>query len=158
MDLLLKLRPSGGLIVGEKLFHDLSFLKEFREGPMPLPALSDLLLTEKREFVGLYFCIHANHESSAAEFAALCDPRIVRYLSNFKAAQFRHYQNVVNSAVVELRWSAIEPALTEIAQLTDDWYYSTNRANNGEYPSIYGYRNVERILTSYKIVLPQTHY
>jgi hypothetical protein len=158
MDILLKLRTPGQLTVGENLFDNPLFAKKFRDGQMPWLVLSDLLFTDKREFVGVYMGVHQDNIVVAQKFVAACDPRIVRYFPSAEAVKLRRYQNLLNSPVVELRWSPTEPDCADVAQLMDYWYYDTSHVAAVDYPSAYGYRGIENILSAYNITLPKIHY
>jgi hypothetical protein len=113
----------------------------------------------RREFVGIVLYASENDAAIARAFAASSDPKIVRYLSAIEAANVPRYKSEVsNFCVLELRWTSSEPNETEVAQLTDNWYYGTSHATSHDYPTAYGYRGIDRILDAYNMTLPGSHY
>jgi hypothetical protein len=157
MDLFLTLRKPGTLLVGSDLLNTAT--NGYYNGRMPWPALSDILITSRRQFVGVV--LYANRDAAAVpkRLAEVSDPRIVRYLSAQEAARIPRYKSRTSDfCVLELRWSPIEPDDTEVAQLTDDWYYTVPTPGESDHPSAYGYQNVEDIFESYDIIMPESHY
>jgi hypothetical protein len=107
MDILLTLRAPGRLFIGDKLLDDPAIPKGFIEGQMPWSVLSDLLISSRREFVGIVLYANEKDAPAAREFAAASDPRILRYLSPIEATHVPRYKSQAsNFCALELRWTS----------------------------------------------------
>jgi hypothetical protein len=159
MDVLLLLKAPGRLLTGDNLRGDVLKAKGLYYGDMPWWVMSDVLFTNKREFVGVVLYAEAADAAVAQKFASACDPKIARYLPNSEAAKLPRYQPVLgNSSVLELRWSETEPDQEQVTQLGDYWYYQSSHPVQGEYPCAWGYPQIDKILASKRLTLPEPHY
>ncbi len=160
MDIVLLLRKPGRLLVGDDLSGDAINTAGFYSDQMPWWVLSDMLVTRKREFVGIALYAGQSDASMAQRIAAVSDPKIVRHFPTKDAVKLARYKGLLGSnvSVLELRWSPIEPDLQEVAQLNDDWYYKTVHPAKDECPCGWGYAGIERVLASNHLTLPDFHY
>jgi hypothetical protein len=160
MDIILVLTEPGRLLVSDDLRRDAINTVGFYSDQMPWWVLSDMLVTNRREFVGVVLYAGQSDAAMAQRIAAASDPKIARYVPTGDAVKLPRYKGLVGSnvSVLELRWSPIEPDFQEVAQLNDDWYYRTAHPVKDECPCAWGYAGIERILTSNRLILPDLHY
>lgn len=155
MDIFFRMRPPVRFLVGEGILNDPEITNGLHDGPIPWFALSDLLIADQREFVGIVLYAGEEDAATAKDFAASVDPRTARYYSPAEAARIPRYKtDMHNFSVLEFLWSPIEPKETEVAQLLDEWYYYTVQSDSEKFPAAYGYSNIDAILQSYNIKLP----
>jgi hypothetical protein len=160
MDMVLLLTRPGRLLTGGNLRDDVLDARGFHYGRTPWWALSDVLFTNNREFVGVVLYAGEADAAVAQRFALACDPRIARYLPNPAAVQLPRYQSVVSKkvSVLELRWSAVEPDQQEVTRLDDYWYYKSQHPAEDELPCAWCCPEIDGILASIRLVLPRLHY
>ncbi len=161
MDIVLYLLKPGRMIVGEQLMDDDGSVGDLHDGPMPWLALSDILLANRREFVGIALHAHESFAARARSFANACDPKIARYFPNHIAMAIPRYRERLSGtkfSVLELRWSEIEPDEERIEQLNDYWYYRMTDDPDTAFPRAWGIPGIERIMASGDLVFPRRHY
>jgi hypothetical protein len=160
MDMVLLFTEPGHLILGDGLRDDALETMGLYSGQMPWWVQSDMLVTKKRELVGIVLYAGESDAHKAQQLATVSDPKVVRYLPTDEAVKLPRYKGLLGSNVsaLELRWSSIEPDLQEVAQLNDDWYYKTAHPTKNECVCAWGYPGIERILASNRLTLPESHY
>jgi len=160
MDMLLLLKAPGHLLTGDNLRGDVLKAMGLYDGEMPWWVQSDVLFTNKHEFVGLVLYAGEPDAAVAQEFASACDPRIARFLPHSEAAKLPRYQPILGKdvSVLELRWSETEPDQEQVTQLGDYWYYPSSHPAQDEYPCAWGYPQIDKILASKRLTLPELHY